>query len=1123
MLRLQILEEGQPPRLVTFNRDAVTIGRTDACDLQLTGKGVSSQHCRITRIPGGYRLEDLGSTNGTYVNRKRVTGPQTVTGWDEIVMAVYQLKLLDEIGPSRQPTGSIPIAGTGPSSVQPTSGASPVLQSGGHPSAPTSGAQPTSRPPATHPGMAATTTPVPGSQPAIVATSAVTQLPPSGRLDDAAWVREWQRIDKLASEWIASKRDRKRLLRGDKLAHARRWLGQARGRQPPPKKEHKDFILAATRASQLRIFRNVLLGGLVLGAGVVAAVVTIPKRVAELAAPGMGKLVVTPEEPGETPIEPETPDAAKSDALAAKAEALLDAQPSVAAWMAIEALHRLPSPREVDPRGSRAERVLRRALTGMRGRPLPGHDGELAAAAISADGRWAATVSSGAESSAVRLWQLDRGVTTPVMLRSHIGAVRVLAFTTDATKLVTGGDDDKLYVWDLQDAEAEPGGVPLVGPAGGTTALAFSNDGKLLVAGGRDGVVKSFDFSTSPASGRTIGTHGGSVGSVELSPDGTRLITCADDGFAWVWRLAGAELVGKPIVLEGHMGAVLDGALSPDGKWAVTGGADGFGILWDLHGGKPSKTKRVLDGHAAGSKVVRVAITPDSRYALTASTDKRLAVWKLFVAAPEVSAAKDPRAVGELSELFVRGPSATDADRAGRLQLAYTAAADGHVRTLDLAKMDTVIQGNDAKVFDGAISAFALDGRGLVFAAGDTSGHARVDDVDEQGGAGLALVGRGHSQAVLDVAIASGGTRVVTASADGTAKLWDATKPGRLHELASLTGHTGRVHAVAVAPDGRFAASGGEDGTLRLWDISATDPASHTRAFPGHGGAINDLVFGPDGKVLVSISADKTARVWKMQQTDPSKDVVVLAHDEEVTDVAIGPASKWLITASIQQVNLWDLSEPDPAGQTKALPGHETDITAVAMSPAGRWAASADAYGQAVLLWDLEKKAAKSIKLRKHEDGVDALAFDPTGKWLATGGRDNLVVVWHVASKNPEEGPIELPGHGKRINALGWSSDGKWLFSASGDSTVRAWPIDASDPVAGAMVLDGHDGLIPALAVESTQYVVTASHDKSVRVWPLQPPEMIGASCVRLGQELGEAQWAEFIGGEQRSACNVTR
>ena len=1116
MLRLQIIEEGHPPRLVTFNRDAITIGRTDACDLQLTGKGVSSQHCRITRIPGGFRLEDLGSTNGTYVNRKRVGPPQNVTAYDEIVMAVYQLKLLDET--MRHPTGNVPIAGAGPVTGQmpiAQSGAMPIAQSGPHPIAPTtSGPQPAVRGPVTNPGA----TPTPGSQPQ-VSTSAVTQMPATGQLDDAAWVREWQRLDKLAAEWIAAKRDRKRLLRGDKLAHARRWLSQGRGRNPPAKKEHKDFILAATRASQLRILRNVALGGLVLGAGVAATIVIVKKRDAELMKPTMNGMAFAKKDDTETPIEPDLADSSKSDALAEKAEALLDAQPSVAAWVAIAALHRLPEQREFDPRGSKAERVLRRALTGMRGRPLPGHDGELAAVALSSDGRWAATAASGAESSAVRLWALDRGATTPTMLRSHVGAVHVLAFTEDGMRLVSAGDEDKLYVWDLRDPESEPAGIPLVGPAMGTTAVSLSADGTLLVAGGRDGTVKSYDLAMSPPSGRTIGNHGGSVNSIELSPDGLRMISCADDGLAWVWRLS-AGVPSSKVQLEGHMGGVLDGTLSPDGKWAVTGGADGTGILWNLHDGKPSKSKRVLNGHEPGSRVVQVAVTPDSRFAVTASTDHKLAVWKLFVAAPEVSAAKDNRAGAEIAEMMVRGPSASDADRAGRSQIVYSASADGKVRSLDLAKIDTELRGNEAKVFDGPIIEFALDGRGLVFAAGGAKGEARIDDVDEAEGAGLAKVGRGHAKQVLDVAIAAGGTRVLTGSVDGTAKLWDATKPGRLQELASLTGHTGRVNGVAVAPDGRIAVTGGEDGVVRMWDLSAADPVVASRAFPGHTAEINDVVLGPDGKVMVSISADKTARVWKMQQKDPAEGVAVLKHEDEVTTAAIGPGSKWLITGSIGQLNLWKLDAPDPAAATRALVEHESDITVVAMSPKGRWAASADDRGKAIL-WDLEHKDIKALRLRGHEDGVDALAFDPTGKWLATGGRDNAVFVWHVASKNPDERSIQLTGHEQRISALGWSSDGKWLVSASNDGKARAWPIDAPDPVAGVMLLDGHDGIITSLVVESTQYVVTASHDKSVRVWPLQPPEMIAASCVRLGQELSDAQWAELIGGKRRAACSM--
>jgi len=52
----------------------VTIGRSDACDLRLEDSYLSSRHARIANDEGDLSIEDLGSTNGTYVNQQLVRG-----------------------------------------------------------------------------------------------------------------------------------------------------------------------------------------------------------------------------------------------------------------------------------------------------------------------------------------------------------------------------------------------------------------------------------------------------------------------------------------------------------------------------------------------------------------------------------------------------------------------------------------------------------------------------------------------------------------------------------------------------------------------------------------------------------------------------------------------------------------------------------------------------------------------------------------------------------------------------------------------------------------------------------------------------------------------------------------
>jgi len=289
------------------------------------------------------------------------------------------------------------------------------------------------------------------------------------------------------------------------------------------------------------------------------------------------------------------------------------------------------------------------------------------------------------------------------------------------------------------------------------------------------------------------------------------------------------------------------------------------------------------------------------------------------------------------------------------------------------------LTGHESWVF---CAAFSLDGSRIVTASGD--GTAKVWDATT--GTVLFTID-GHKEVVNAAAFSPDGARIVTASADKTARLWDAVC-GK--EVGALVGHTDRVYCAAFSPDGRRVVTGCADGTARVWD---TDTGTALLTLAGHANWESALSFGSDGAELLTI----------------------LGHANHVNTVSFSPDGSRIATASSDKTaRIWDAAT---GAELVVLRGHANYVNAAAFSPDGSRVATASTDGTA-RVWDAKTGKAR-LALRGHTDAVFFVTFSPDGTRIATGGRDQTARVWDA--KTGAE-LLALRGHADWVRSAAFSS-----------------------------------------------------------------------------------------------------
>jgi WD40 repeat protein len=389
-----------------------------------------------------------------------------------------------------------------------------------------------------------------------------------------------------------------------------------------------------------------------------------------------------------------------------------------------------------------------------------------------------------------RVWNLKSPDKVAYVLKGHDQLVHFGTFSSDGRFIATISQDGTARLWSAFDGSVA---AILHGHLDFVSTIAIDQKTNRIVTGSWDGTVRIWAAQTSKAI--VLPGHKDKVYRASYSYDGSTIITASEDGSARLWQTQPLQELGSLVAKDSR---ITDAEFSRDGKYIVTTHDSRDAVIWDAFSRRKIRT---LDGHT--DVVLKATFSPDSKYVATASRDQTAKIWDVATGQP----IKTLRVGTAIVNSVVFSPDGSK---------VVTADGSNAAIIWDWRRETEIkrILGNGATVYP-----LAIDPKGKRFAFSSWSFGRNIIQIRNLDTADLVASLDGHSEFIWSLSFDRTGTKLVSASKDGKAVIWDAIN---FREIGQLAPHSGWVYSAEFDPEGKNVLTSDAQGNIRIWPVPQT-------------------------------------------------------------------------------------------------------------------------------------------------------------------------------------------------------------------------------------------------------------------------------------------------------------